>query len=62
MFKDMKLALKTAESFHVPQYFASQAIQALEWARAAGYRERYHPVVIKVLEELTGVEVRTQQS
>jgi hypothetical protein len=34
------------------------AYQTYERARAAGYRERYYPVVIKVLEELAGVEMR----
>ena len=59
IMKDLGLARHTAENYHVPQYFGSLAHQAYEWARAAGYRERYYPVVIKVLEELAGVEVRT---
>ncbi len=58
IMKDLDLARHTAAQYHVPQYFGSMAYQAYEWARAAGYRERYHPVVIKVLEALAGVEVR----
>ena len=58
MIKDLDLALVTGAKYHVPLYFGSLATQAYERARAAGYSERYHPVVIKTLEELTGVEVR----
>lgn len=58
MIKDLDLASVTAAEYHVPIYFGSLARQAYELARAAGYSERYHPVVIKPLEELTGVEVR----
>lgn len=58
MIKDLDLALITGAKYHVPIYFGSLACQAYELARAAGYSERYHPVVIRPLEELTGVEVR----
>jgi len=58
MIKDLDLALVTGAKYHVPLYFGSLATQAYELARAAGYSERYHPVVIRTLEELTGVEVR----
>jgi 3-hydroxyisobutyrate dehydrogenase-like beta-hydroxyacid dehydrogenase len=58
IMKDLDLARHTAANYHVPQYFGAMAYQAYEWARAAGYRERYYPVVIKVLEALAGVEVR----
>jgi 3-hydroxyisobutyrate dehydrogenase len=58
IMKDLDLARHTAANYHVPQYFGAMAYQAYEWARAAGYRERYYPVVIKVLEALSGVEVR----
>ena len=58
MIKDLKLALKTAESVHVPQYFGAMALQAYESAVAAGYGDLYYPVVVKILENLTGVEVR----
>jgi len=58
MMKDLDLALVTGAGHHVPLYFGSLACQAYELARAAGYNERYHPAVIRPLEELTGVEVR----
>jgi 3-hydroxyisobutyrate dehydrogenase-like beta-hydroxyacid dehydrogenase len=58
ILKDLNLALKTAESVHVPQYFGALAVQAYESAVAAGYGDRYYPVVVKTLEDLTGVEVR----
>ena len=58
IIKDFDLALVTSAQYHVPINFGSLARQAYELARAAGYRERYHPVVIRPLEKLTGVEVR----
>jgi len=58
MLKDIGLALKTAESLHVPQYFGALARQTYESAAAAGYGDLYYPVVVKVLEELAGVEIR----
>ena len=58
IIKDLDLALVTSTKYHVPIYLGSLARQAYELARAAGYSERYYPVVIKPLEELTGVEVR----
>jgi 3-hydroxyisobutyrate dehydrogenase len=58
IMKDLNLAMVTAEKYHIPQYFGSLAYQAYELARASGYSKQYYPVVIKVLEELTGVEVR----
>lgn len=58
IIKDLNLALRTAEGVHVPQYFGALALQAYESAVAAGYGDRYYPIVVKVLENLTGVEVR----
>ncbi len=58
MIKDLNLALVSGAEYHVPLHFAALASQAYEAARAAGYSDRYHPVVIRPLEELTGVEVR----
>lgn len=58
IMKDLDLALITGAKYHVPQYFGSLAYQTYESARAAGYSERYYPVVIRTLEELAGVEVR----
>jgi len=58
ILKDLDLALTTGKKFNVPLYFGALATQAYEQARAAGYEAEYHPVVIRALEELTGVEVR----
>ena len=60
IMKDLNLALITAEKYHVPQYFGSLAYQAYETARASGFSDQYYPVVIKVLEQLAGVEVREE--
>lgn len=58
MLKDLELALTTGKEYKVPLYFGALAAQAYEQARAAGYEEEYHPVVIRALEDLTGVRVR----
>jgi 3-hydroxyisobutyrate dehydrogenase-like beta-hydroxyacid dehydrogenase len=58
MIKDLNLALVSGAEYHVPLHFGALASQAYESARAAGYSQRYHPVVIRPLEDLTGVEVR----
>lgn len=58
ILKDLDLVLKTAERFQVPQYFGALASQAYQQAAASGYGDRYYPVVVKTLEEITGVEVR----
>lgn len=56
--KDTNLALLTGTKYHVPLYFGSLAMQVLEATRASGDGDRYLPVVIKRLEQLTGIEVR----
>ncbi|MDO8785817.1 MAG: NAD(P)-dependent oxidoreductase, partial [Syntrophales bacterium] len=53
MIKDLDLALITGAKYHVPLYFSSLAHQAYEVARAAGYSENYHPVVIRPSMSLT---------
>ena len=58
ILKDLDLALTTGKEYKVPLYFGALAAQAYEQARAAGYEEEYHPVVIRALEDLTGVQVR----
>jgi len=60
IMKDLNLAMVTAEKYHIPQYFGSLAYQAYEFARASGYSKQYYPAVIQVLEELAGIEVRTE--
>jgi 3-hydroxyisobutyrate dehydrogenase-like beta-hydroxyacid dehydrogenase len=56
--KDMNLALATGARLHVPLFFCALDLQILETARAAGYSDRYLPVVIKLIEKMAGVEVR----
>ncbi len=58
--KDMGLALETGKELHVPLLFGSLASQLYESARAAGKSKNYFPVVITMLEELTGVKVRSE--
>lgn len=60
IMKDLNLAMVTAEKYHIPQYFGSLAYQTYELARASGYSKQYYPVVVKVLEELAGVEMRAE--
>lgn len=62
ILKDLGLVLETAERIGVPQYFGALASQTYQQASAAGYADRYYPVVVKILEELTGVEVRADLS
>lgn len=58
MKKDMELALELGRDIKVPMIFGSLANQMYEFARAKGKAPNYHPVVINVLEDLTGVKVR----
>jgi 3-hydroxyisobutyrate dehydrogenase len=60
IMKDLDLVMATAEKYHIPQYFGSLAYQTYELARASGYSKQYYPVVIKVLEKLAGVEMRSE--
>jgi 3-hydroxyisobutyrate dehydrogenase len=58
--KDMGLALETGKELNVPLLFGSLASQLYESARAAGKSKNYFPVVITMLEGLTGVKVRSE--
>jgi 3-hydroxyisobutyrate dehydrogenase len=58
IMKDLHLAMETAETYQIPQYFGSLAYQTYAFAKASGYGKQYYPAVIKVLENLTGVNVR----
>lgn len=60
MIKDLNLLMTLSAKYHVPQRLGSVALQTYEAAHAAGYGDRYIPVIIKLLEELTGVEVRAE--
>lgn len=59
--KDLGLALQTGMELHVPLLFGSLANQVYEWARAVGRSKNYFPVVITMLEEMTGVKVRSEK-
>ena len=59
--KDIGLALQTGMELHVPLLLGSLANQIYESARAAGKSKNYFPVVITLLEDLTGVKVRNKQ-
>jgi 3-hydroxyisobutyrate dehydrogenase-like beta-hydroxyacid dehydrogenase len=56
--KDIGLAMETGKELGVPLLMASIANQMYEMARATGRSKNYFPVVIQVLEDLAGVEVR----
>jgi 2-hydroxymethylglutarate dehydrogenase len=58
VIKDLHLVQMMGAQYHVPQYFSSLGLQTYEGARAAGYGDQYLPVVIKLLEQLTGIGVR----
>ncbi|MEE8399886.1 MAG: aldehyde ferredoxin oxidoreductase N-terminal domain-containing protein [Desulfobacterales bacterium] len=60
IIKDINLALKTAENYQLPQKFGPLALKTYESAVAAGFGDLYYPVVVKVLEQIAGVEVRAE--
>jgi 2-hydroxy-3-oxopropionate reductase len=60
VIKDLGLAMSLAAEYHVPCFFGALATQAFEQARAAGYSELFAPAIIRPLEELTGVKVRSK--
>jgi 3-hydroxyisobutyrate dehydrogenase-like beta-hydroxyacid dehydrogenase len=62
MLKDLDLALKTGAAYHVPLSFTALTAQFYQHAMAANDGNLYHPVVIRSLERLTGVEVRLPDS
>jgi 3-hydroxyisobutyrate dehydrogenase-like beta-hydroxyacid dehydrogenase len=62
ILKDLGLILETGKDLEVPLFLSSVANQQYEFAKASGKRKNYFPVVIKVLEELTGVNVRGRNS
>ena len=62
MLKDLDLALKTGAAYHVPLSFTALTAQFYQHAMAADEGNLYHPVVIRSLERLTGVEVRLRDS
>lgn len=61
ILKDLGLILETGKELNVPLMLSSLAAQLYEFARASGRGKNYFPVVINVLEGLTGVEVRSKK-
>jgi 2-hydroxy-3-oxopropionate reductase len=59
MLKDLDLALSTGNQLRVPLHFAALAAQQYIQAGASGESKKYHPAVIRPLEKLVGVEVRS---
>ncbi len=60
MRKDLTLAFELANELKVPLTFGAMADQMYQAVRAKGRAANYHPVVVTLLEELTGVEVRSR--
>lgn len=61
MLKDLDLALSTGNKLRVPLHFAALSAQQYISAGASGEGKKYHPAVIRPLERLVGVEVRSQR-
>lgn len=61
MLKDLGLALATGTSLRVPMPFAGLTQQTYILASASGESQRYHPVIIRPLERVVGVEVRSEK-
>jgi len=60
IMKDLSLALSTGEHNHVPLIFTAIAQQLYERARASGWENLYYPVILRDLENLTGIKVRSK--
>ncbi len=61
ILKDLDLALATGNHLRVPLHFAALSAQQYILAAASGESKKYHPVVIRPLEKLVGVEVRSKK-
>jgi len=61
LHKDLGLALELAAENETPLAMTAVARQLYEMSRAAGHQKDDYTALLKVLEEMTGVEVRTQQ-
>ncbi len=61
MLKDLDLALSTGSKLRLPLHFAAVAAQEYIAAGASGESKNYHPAVIRPLEKLAGVEVRSEK-
>jgi 3-hydroxyisobutyrate dehydrogenase len=62
LHKDLGLALNLAAENETPVAMTSLARQLYEMARAAGYGHDDYTVLLKVLEQIVGVEVRSKLS
>jgi 2-hydroxy-3-oxopropionate reductase len=61
MLKDLDLALSTGSKLRIPLHFAALSAQQYISAGAGGEGKKYHPAVIRSLEKLVGVEVRSEK-
>jgi 3-hydroxyisobutyrate dehydrogenase len=61
MLKDLDLALSTGSKLRIPLHFAALSAQQYISAGAGGESKKYHPAVIRPLEKLVGVEVRSEK-
>jgi len=62
MLKDLGLARELAESLGVPLFFGALSTQTYTSMFGKKLEDRYHPVVIKLWEDLAGVEVKGKES
>lgn len=60
MRKDLSLAFELGDQLKVPLTFGAMADQMYQAVRAKGRAANYHPVVVTLLEELAGVQVRSK--
>jgi len=56
MHKDVTLAVDLARDVHSPAFITNAVKQIYEAADAAGWRDDYNPIVVKVFERLANVE------
>ena len=61
MLKDLGLALSTGNKLGVPLHFAALSAQQYILAEASGESKNYHPAVIRPLEKVAGVKVRSEK-
>jgi 3-hydroxyisobutyrate dehydrogenase len=61
MAKDLRLVLETGDELKVPLALAAAAKQMYEAARAQGYGRNDYTAVVRPLEDLVGVTVRTEK-
>ena len=60
MLKDLGLVMDTGKDLEVPLLLTAVAKQLYEFTKASGRRKNYFPVVVQVLEDVTGVKVRSR--